>query len=66
MTRIMEDGILRLEKQRGFPRVNAEAFDAGTFIMPHGKNRPAIYTDPRGRLKLEWKRLKQRFMDSLG
>ncbi|KAJ9624041.1 hypothetical protein H2203_005488 [Taxawa tesnikishii (nom. ined.)] len=38
----------------------------GTFIMPHGKNRPAIYTDPRGRLKLEWKRLKQRFMDSLG
>ncbi|KAI9715908.1 MAG: hypothetical protein M1812_005728 [Candelaria pacifica] len=29
----------------------------GTFIMPTGANKPSLFTDPRGRLKLEWTRL---------
>lgn len=36
-----------------------------TFIMPTGKNLPSIFTEPKFRLQIEWKRTKRRVQDFL-
>ncbi|KAE9989103.1 hypothetical protein EG328_000034 [Venturia inaequalis] len=36
-----------------------------TFIMPTGKNLPSIFSEPKFRLQLAWKRTKRRFQDLL-
>ncbi|KAL8854890.1 MAG: hypothetical protein Q9221_000397 [Calogaya cf. arnoldii] len=35
----------------------------GTFIMPTGRRKPSIFSEPRRRLQLEWHRAKQRFTE---
>ncbi|KAI9875788.1 MAG: hypothetical protein M1830_007998 [Pleopsidium flavum] len=34
-----------------------------TFIMPTGANKPSIFSTPRDRLKMEWRRIKSRVVD---
>ena len=35
----------------------------GTIVMPAWNNRPSLFSSPRDRLKLEWRRLQQRVLD---
>jgi len=36
---------------------------ADTFVMPTGANKPSIFSTPRDRLKMEWRRLRSRVVD---